>query len=227
MYVFQGPSNDATFQKDLAMWTNISKPSHQNVTTCVDIWDMYKDDGPAFQFFHPEEWYIFPIKTPSVKYTPLAGIPSVLLSGETIRSGTPASLTKAHMADCKHKDPSHCVRHEIFNDIPGKARRGIKLEPNSTSVSPGFHNADVHLMYFWPVTNPSIEKAFSELGDSAYFGESDATMPDWKERYWGRNYDRLLEVKKRYDPNNLFNCHHCVASDLPRTPSRPALPTIV
>ena len=34
--------------------------------------------------------------------------------------------------------------------------------------------------------------------------------PDWKNAFWGDNYDRLLSIKQQVDPNNTLNCWHCV-----------------
>ena len=39
-------------------------------------------------------------------------------------------------------------------------------------------------------------------------------MDDWKTRYWGANYDKLLSIKNKYDPDVVFYCYHCVGSDL-------------
>ena len=51
-------------------------------------------------------------------------------------------------------------------------------------------------------------------GNGSYFNEPDYLQENWKEEFWGRssNYDRLLEVKRRWDPSSLFRCHHCVGS---------------
>jgi hypothetical protein len=46
------------------------------------------------------------------------------------------------------------------------------------------------------------------------FTESDYFEKDWKRMCWGDHYDRLLEVKKKYDPDNFFKVHHGVGSDL-------------
>jgi FAD/FMN-containing dehydrogenase len=47
----------------------------------------------------------------------------------------------------------------------------------------------------------------SYVAESGYFESS------WQSAYWGRNYQRLLEIKNRYDPEGLFFVHHGVGSE--------------
>ncbi len=63
-----------------------------------------------------------------------------------------------------------------------------------------------------------IGKAMAVLRDLApdsgsYVAESNFFEPDWQWSYWGKNYARLLEVKRRYDPGGLFFVHHGVGSE--------------
>lgn len=46
-----------------------------------------------------------------------------------------------------------------------------------------------------------------------YVNEADYFIPNWQQAFWGDNYSKLLEIKKKYDPNGLFYCHHCVGSE--------------
>lgn len=48
----------------------------------------------------------------------------------------------------------------------------------------------------------------------SYVNEADYFEPDWQRSFWGPHYDRLLAVKRRYDPDNVFRIHHAVGSDL-------------
>lgn len=59
-------------------------------------------------------------------------------------------------------------------------------------------------------------KKLYTVGKGMYYNEPDYYVEDWKEEFWGsmERYNRLLEVKKKYDPQHLFTCHKCVASDL-------------
>jgi hypothetical protein len=47
-------------------------------------------------------------------------------------------------------------------------------------------------------------------GGGAYVNEADWMEENWQQTFFGDNYDRLLDVKKRYDPTGLFSCWKCV-----------------
>ena len=37
---------------------------------------------------------------------------------------------------------------------------------------------------------------------------------NYDRRYWGeQNYQRLLEIKMKWDPTMVFGCHHCVGDE--------------
>ncbi|KAH3874248.1 uncharacterized protein LOC127869190 [Dreissena polymorpha] len=54
------------------------------------------------------------------------------------------------------------------------------------------------------------------FGQGTYFNEPSEHLPNWKTDYWGGHYDRLLAIKRKWDPTNVFTCLHCVGSDLGR-----------
>ncbi|MFL6694649.1 MAG: BBE domain-containing protein, partial [Ramlibacter sp.] len=64
----------------------------------------------------------------------------------------------------------------------------------------------------------SIVRSMDELRKVAprsgsYVSESNYFEPDWQHSFWGSNYERLLAVKSRYDPDGLFFVHHGVGSE--------------
>jgi FAD/FMN-containing dehydrogenase len=57
----------------------------------------------------------------------------------------------------------------------------------------------------------AIRKLLPRVG--SYVWETDYFQPHWQEAFWGDNYDRLLAVKTKYDPDGLFFLHHGVGSE--------------
>ena len=41
-----------------------------------------------------------------------------------------------------------------------------------------------------------------------YLNYIDHAVKDWKELYFSQNYDRLQEIKRKYDPEGLFKRYH-------------------
>lgn len=50
-------------------------------------------------------------------------------------------------------------------------------------------------------------------GGGAYMNEADFREPNWKEEWFGDNYEKLLTVKRKYDPDNLLYMFKGVGSD--------------
>ena len=64
----------------------------------------------------------------------------------------------------------------------------------------------------------NVHRSLHELraivpGGGAYVSESNFFESDFQHSYWGSNYARLTEVKKRYDPDGLFIVHNGVDSE--------------
>lgn len=63
-----------------------------------------------------------------------------------------------------------------------------------------------------------VHRSMNELravvsGSGAYVSESNFFESDFQHSYWGANYSRLAEVKKKYDPDGLFFVHNGVGSE--------------
>jgi FAD/FMN-containing dehydrogenase len=48
---------------------------------------------------------------------------------------------------------------------------------------------------------------------ASYVSETDYFEADWQQAFWGEHYQRLQQVKRRYDPDGLFFVHHSVGSE--------------
>ena len=57
----------------------------------------------------------------------------------------------------------------------------------------------------------AVIRTVTEAGGS-YSNEGNYFESDWRRQFWGSNYPRLLKVKRRYDPTNLFRVHKGVGS---------------
>jgi hypothetical protein len=50
-------------------------------------------------------------------------------------------------------------------------------------------------------------------GSGTYMNEADFRQPNWQEVFFGTNYERLLDVKRNWDPKNLFYAIKSVGSE--------------
>jgi FAD/FMN-containing dehydrogenase len=63
-----------------------------------------------------------------------------------------------------------------------------------------------------------VEQCMNELraiapNGGAYVSESNFFEKGFQQSYWGSNYARLAEIKKKYDPDGLFVVHNGVGSE--------------
>jgi hypothetical protein len=68
-----------------------------------------------------------------------------------------------------------------------------------------FTDWDVNIANQALMTNvllPSLEDLTP--GGGAYLNEGDFHQPDFEDVFYGPNYDRLLEIKDKYDPDQIF-----------------------
>jgi FAD/FMN-containing dehydrogenase len=47
-----------------------------------------------------------------------------------------------------------------------------------------------------------------------YMNEANPFEPYWQETFWGKNYPKLLAIKRKIDPKNLLVCNRCVGTDV-------------
>jgi len=52
------------------------------------------------------------------------------------------------------------------------------------------------------------------LASGSYMNEADVNNPNWREEFYGANWEKLLQVKQRWDPDSLLYAQTAVGSDV-------------
>ncbi|KAF2686056.1 isoamyl alcohol oxidase [Lentithecium fluviatile CBS 122367] len=63
------------------------------------------------------------------------------------------------------------------------------------------------------ILTEDIMPPLQELGSGAYMNEADFANPRWKEEFYGENYEALVEVKRKWDPEGVFWARTAVGSE--------------
>lgn len=125
------------------------------------------------------------------------------------------------------------VSIQINKGLAGSSKKAIELT-KQTSMHPGVFDAGALAIMSYSSDKPQLGKStmtpevkekvnniykamdmIMKLAPNAgtYANEADYFQKDWQKVFWGSNYNKLLEIKNKYDPNGLFYCHHCVGSE--------------
>jgi FAD/FMN-containing dehydrogenase len=100
-------------------------------------------------------------------------------------------------------------------------------DDRGTSVHPGWYSALWHMGFnaglHWNATYGERLQNLTALAEAgrlavelagpdkgAYFNEASPFLDDWRESFWGPNYDFLLETKRKYDPDGILKCWKCI-----------------
>jgi len=93
-----------------------------------------------------------------------------------------------------------------FNYILGG--RVTEVGRNATAVHPAMRKAIWQINTFSDEMAQKVRDVVNDTG--AGYNHASKKEPDWKNAFWGTNLDRLVMLKKQYDPDHRFNCWHCV-----------------
>lgn len=115
--------------------------------------------------------------------------------------------------EARKRDETTSINPSVFNNaafvtladwVQNKYVGIAGHEPDEALAQEQFDGVNKAMGYITAVT----PDGGSYSNEGYYFEE------DWQEQFWGSNYPQLLEVKKKYDPTNLFHVHHGVGSEL-------------
>ncbi|PRP84063.1 hypothetical protein PROFUN_08525 [Planoprotostelium fungivorum] len=163
------------------------------------------DGQPIYREY--SDWYNF--------YVPNFGTSSDAIMGGT--GGTASRILPAHyfidgptnLTDVIYSALDEKMRaNDYYPVIIGHAGPG-QVKEIQTSVNPIWYKSLWHV-----VSSESFVKRLRDYtpDGAVYFGESSLTEPNHTKAYWGENYERLLQVKRRWDPENHFQVWHGVGA---------------
>ncbi|KAF9561158.1 FAD-binding domain-containing protein [Agrocybe pediades] len=166
-------------------------------------------------------------------------------NGEQDPVGLPVALSSRFVPAKNHETESgraelkealmNAFAHSAFSQIHITTAYGFKGSKGlDTSVHPSWRTALYQVIFvnswYWDGTMADQQLAYTEStkaadylreitpGAGAYLNEADIHEPNFEESFWGDHYPRLLEIKKKYDPDHLLDCWHCVGWKGPQEP---------
>ncbi|KAG9309872.1 hypothetical protein JVU11DRAFT_9900 [Chiua virens] len=153
------------------------------------------------------------------RYVPqsmLESLGSVQSIAEAIWEGL--EIASAPLRDYPAGIPKPQVGLSIFGDVPAATRHRV----NETGANPGAYDAAWHVLYTGTWTVGASRSAYQTLSRavydavgpltalgmmSSYQNEGSAWEVNWQEAFFGHKYDRLLQIKHKYDPTNFFTTY--------------------
>lgn len=126
---------------------------------------------------------------------------------------------------CIHVHVMWYALQSSVNKLPFIPTGKVKdVSTQATAVHPSIRSSDVLMLCYltWDenATDSTHEyntRKAAELGhklqtfgNGVYLNEAAADPYNWKTDFWGSNYDRLSEIKKKWDPDNFLTCRYCV-----------------
>jgi FAD/FMN-containing dehydrogenase len=109
------------------------------------------------------------------------------------------------------------------------AMRPIKRTDNPTSAHPAWRDMNALVIMTWPWENAKrdlmqekVELFAEELSPllievapdgGSYSNEADTFMPEWRHEMYGPNWEKLLEIKEKWDPEGVFYSRNTPGAD--------------
>lgn len=100
-----------------------------------------------------------------------------------------------------------------FNYMMGGATQEVSTD--ETAIHPLAREALWQLTFLFFLSASQADAGFQALRDAfpdsaSGYNHAYKYEPNWEEAFWGDNYSKLRLLKKKFDPENVLNCWHCV-----------------
>lgn len=203
-YAFQGPPTDQDFVTGIANLTDRIPPNVEppRILAYPTWWDAVAQ---------MEMLTIVP--TAFLPATPsyVGAVPSVLVNRSSWQQRGAMHLSR--IVSLCNESIMLCGLQQLCHDLTGNV--GSPRPPlRSTPLSDGMREGIVHLIGGGIFNDSIVDEWFYSLGENSYFSESAYRMREWGGRYWGaQNHVKLRAIKRKYDPQGLFYCRHCVGDE--------------
>lgn len=188
----------------------LKKAAELNITISANT-SHYNTVYPAYQAtFAPQNYYIGGAGAiPGSRFVPTENWANETILDQTF-GAVQNAVEKAMMLNLYHQHAAD------------------EFDTGVNSLNPAFRNLQAQLVAIKNVVDMSpagwkaADDALNEVMDplrkitpagGAYGNEANIGEPNWQQAFWGNNYPRLLEAKKKYDPTELFYVHHGVGSE--------------
>jgi FAD/FMN-containing dehydrogenase len=169
-------------------------------------------------FYDHADHYIGPLPYGAAYSAQIQG--GVMISEETVLSNSTGPKIISHLR--------HIATTTDFYILPYAFDGGAK-DPSTppNAVHAGWRNLHSYFVisHQWNYTAPfsymeglerkiteEIMPPLQELGSGAYLSEADFRNPKWKEEFYGANWDKLNDIKRKWDPEGLFYALTAVGS---------------
>jgi FAD/FMN-containing dehydrogenase len=226
------------FQINLATWPGASQSDIENVfepffqqlkalnITVDGKRFTYEPSFAAHYAAYPPASPGLPISSPDFAYPMNISMGGRLIPSSVVRTNLDKLL--ATYQQILRDDGAPVKAISISTNNVTHAVAGNK--PGSNAVLPAWRDslylASAGIIY--PQTSSPQELAFYQAkvneyqdllrditpGSGAYINEATYDNPHFKEDYYGENYERLLEIKRKYDPHGVFWQHVAVGADI-------------
>ncbi|KAK7423082.1 hypothetical protein QQZ08_009249 [Neonectria magnoliae] len=198
------------FEEDILRFNDTQKSTHVAIT-----WQAYPDYGSYFDSKTDSEARVGGVSAMSSRLLDtkaLAGNATWLRQAMDIMAGSPGSPV------------FHTIVHHGLEASTIGSEHHI-----ASAVQPGWYNSIILDIFEKSMNGSQVDdniEAFTDLRDiiaplyrmaapttGTYMNEADWGDTNWRQDFYGAHWQRLSEIKARYDPGGILYCPTCVGSD--------------
>jgi len=193
---------------------SLEEARNSDFAKALDAWYEANNDDLQFNFAKPSElmeefdsWYDHLKANQNPGF---AGSASKFSTRDTFSRVIPKKVFDDKPVELKE------ILIDLFtNDIESGANYLMGGAPNDvaaneTAIHPNMREAILEVEIATSTGAAKLRQFLEGYDTSVCYNHHSAEEPDWRNQCWGSNYQRLEEIKKKYDPLNLFNTFHGV-----------------